>query len=35
MTTTYPSIEAALRMGIYFSDRKEDLKPEDLKGKRA
>jgi len=42
MTTTYPSIEAALSMGIYFSGRgkgqetKEDLKPlkpEDLEGK--
>ena len=42
MTTTYPSIEAALGRGIYFSGRaegqetKEDLKPlkpEDLEGK--
>ena len=33
MTTTYSSIESALKMGIYFSGRKGDLKPEDLKGK--
>ncbi|KKN06187.1 hypothetical protein LCGC14_1079940 [marine sediment metagenome] len=33
MTSTYPSIEAALVMGIYFSGRAEDLKAKDLEGK--
>ena len=43
MTTTYPSIEAALSMGIYFAGRGKGqngeeagltpLKPEDLEGK--
>ncbi len=33
MTTTYPSIEEALRMGIHFSGRGGELKPGDLEGK--
>jgi len=33
MTTTYGSVEEALKRGIYFSGRAEDLKFEDLEGK--
>lgn len=35
MTTTYRSVESALTMGIYYSGRAEDLKPEDLEGKKG
>ncbi len=33
MTTTYGSIEEALKRGIFFSGRADDLKSEDLEGK--
>lgn len=33
MTTTYGSVKNALVMGIHFSGRAGDLKPEDLEGK--